>query len=192
MASIAAKILIVGPSNVGKSVISNMISEFAEQPTSEYVPTVGVRILECERSIGRTDPRSRDSMKISVEIWDCSGDRQFERCWPAIAKDADGVVFVLNPYDPRHLSEIEIYHKAFAGTRVKDNNCQVFAHRPANAGPAKFKIASKLFDRIAVSQTTMDPSEGPSGISAEFNAYLSRVVESLVANRERDERALMN
>ena len=40
------KIVVVGPQNVGKTIISNSLSEFSHIVSPDYHPTIGVRILE--------------------------------------------------------------------------------------------------------------------------------------------------
>ena len=35
--------------------------------------------------------------KIDVELWDTSGNLRFENCWPALAREAHGVMFVFHP-----------------------------------------------------------------------------------------------
>mgnify|MGYP001043566628 CR=1 FL=1 len=40
--------------------------------------------------------------KINLELWDVSGDFSNEKSWPAIQKDADGVMFVYDPAQPNH------------------------------------------------------------------------------------------
>jgi hypothetical protein len=83
---------------------------------------MGGRILELERS------------KSSVELWDVSGDQvcvlrvgvnrtsspltlimfgsmasRYEACWPAIIKDANGVILVFNPESHVHESEAMLW-----------------------------------------------------------------------------------
>lgn len=82
---------------VGKTRLCNQLADISVS-SSVYDPTVGVRILEFERKV---PVKSRDGTKetmadVSVEMWDMSGDLQFESCWPAIEKDCTGVVIVLN------------------------------------------------------------------------------------------------
>ena len=43
------KIIVCGPQRVGKTVLSNTISEFSNIIPTEYKATVGLRILECEK-----------------------------------------------------------------------------------------------------------------------------------------------
>jgi Rab-like protein 5 len=45
---------------------------------------VGVRILEFERDVKSKGGRVA---KIQVEVWDASGDKKFENCWPAITRN---------------------------------------------------------------------------------------------------------
>ena len=35
--------------------------------------------------------------KVDVELWDTSGNLRFDKCWPALAREAHGVMFVFHP-----------------------------------------------------------------------------------------------
>ena len=35
--------------------------------------------------------------KVDVELWDTSGNSKFDGCWPALAREAHGVMFVFHP-----------------------------------------------------------------------------------------------
>ena len=35
--------------------------------------------------------------KVDVELWDTSGNLRFDNCWPALAREAHGVMFVFHP-----------------------------------------------------------------------------------------------
>jgi Rab-like protein 5 len=39
---------------------------------------------------------------FSVGVWVCAGDQQYEACWPAVLKDADGVILMHDPDQPGH------------------------------------------------------------------------------------------
>ncbi|EGZ09062.1 hypothetical protein PHYSODRAFT_252263 [Phytophthora sojae] len=93
------KILIVGPKEAGKSTIANFLAEHSDRLGGQerYQPTVGVRILEIEKG------------KANIELWDISGDQNYEACWPAVMKDTDGVVLVYNPESHVHESEAMLW-----------------------------------------------------------------------------------
>lgn len=77
------KLVICGPQRVGKSVLSNTISEFSNTVPTEYKPTVGLRILECEKEFTDEQVKSipsfkgRNNNKIKIQLWDISGDKRY-------------------------------------------------------------------------------------------------------------------
>jgi GTPase SAR1 family protein len=77
---LSLKLAIVGPSKVGKTVIANTLSEFSKTPAADYRPTVGCRILECDKEFSDDQKkninylRSNNLNKIKLQIWDVSGD----------------------------------------------------------------------------------------------------------------------
>lgn len=95
------KILLVGPSKARKSAIASFLAGVSETVGEGVGPTVGVRILECERS-GR-----------AVELWDVSGDQAYEGTWPAVQKDADGILLVFDPETEGQARELELWHEWF-------------------------------------------------------------------------------
>lgn len=99
--SVRQKVIIVGPSEAGKSTLANILAETADGASESYYPTEGVRILEHEASI-----RSMSS-RLTVELWDLSGDTKYQQGWPAIKKDACGCILVYNPEKLAQEQEIE-------------------------------------------------------------------------------------
>lgn len=119
------KILLIGPTESGKTVLANFLSDITENVGGEYKPTAGVRILEFESHL----ENSGDNRSSKVELWDCSGDFKFETCWPAIMKDCNGVVIVFNPDVPSHLKEIETWHSMFISSQsLQESQCLLIAH----------------------------------------------------------------
>ena len=86
------KLVVAGPKGCSKSSISSFLSGQADRINLDtYNPTAGVRILEFDTQVkGYNDP-------ISVELWDASGDHQYENCWKGILDGADGVILIYNP-----------------------------------------------------------------------------------------------
>jgi hypothetical protein len=87
MSAARLKILMVGPSKAGKSSLSSFLAGIQDSvtPAAAPAPTMGVRVLELERH------------GAAVELWDVSGDQQYESTWPAVLDGAGGVVLVYDP-----------------------------------------------------------------------------------------------
>ncbi|KAG5193104.1 FAP9, ras superfamily GTPase-like flagellar protein [Tribonema minus] len=147
--SSAAKIVVCGPSRGGKTSLANFLAGLSESvghPSLKYEPTAGVRILECERQPGIAGG------KVMVELWDVSGNMSYETCWPAIIKDADGVVLVFNPEIPTHEPEIATWYDQFAlGPKVPIECCLVVAHRADPKPVPRPRVPPKLANVAAVS-----------------------------------------
>lgn len=129
-----------------------------------YIPTVGCRIIHFNTK--------QDG--IPVECWDTSGDLKYERCWSAFLqgndepflvgnasnnnlgaydKDniTDAIIFVYNPENPTHFSEIQTWLEHFAissrkasiGTPKPSNinknrpHCMLLEHRRIFSDPKK-------------------------------------------------------
>lgn len=100
------KILVLGPSNGAKSTISDFLAG-SSKTSNSYSPTMGVRILELNRDIPHA--RGGGSCSCTVELWDCSGDRKHEYTWPALMKDADGILFVCVAGNRNSERDLEIW-----------------------------------------------------------------------------------
>ena len=73
---------------------------------------------------------------LQIEIWDASGDHQYENCWKALMADAAGVMLVYNPDAPSQDQQIGDWFDYFVRKNgLKDEQCVVIAHRsnPTNA-----------------------------------------------------------
>ncbi|KAE8290775.1 Intraflagellar transport protein 22-like protein Rab-like protein 5 [Larimichthys crocea] len=182
-----AKILFIGPSESGKTVLANFLSDTTEYVGAEYRPTQGVRILEFE-----SQPEgSGDSTTCEVELWDCSGDLKFETCWPAVMKDASGVVIIFNPDVPSHLKEIETWHSIFIASQgFQDNQCLLIAHQKPGSGveDGRLPLASHL-SRLLLIHSNLE--EDPEDVSQAFCRYLGNVVNTMSESREREEMSII-
>lgn len=82
--------------------VSNFLSDATETPiSSTYRPTHVTRIIEFEVNTLNVDNRV---VKAEVELWDTSGNHSFEASWPALSRDAHGVVFVFDPHEEEQVS----------------------------------------------------------------------------------------
>ncbi|KAF6769419.1 hypothetical protein AHF37_12774 [Paragonimus kellicotti] len=101
------KLVVVGPTECGKSCLCNLLSESVEQVTEEYRPTCGVRIIEYELNT----TIANKPCKVELELWDLSGNKKYENCWPACFKGSHGIIFVHNPDHSEHIKELEDCNK---------------------------------------------------------------------------------
>uniref|UniRef100_A0A0R3WGH6 Intraflagellar transport protein 22 homolog n=1 Tax=Taenia asiatica TaxID=60517 RepID=A0A0R3WGH6_TAEAS len=99
------KILFLGPVASGKSYIANFLSDAVEQGSIEYRPTKGVRILEYDLMA----KHDAEMTKVELQLWDTSGSKRYQNCWPVIFKGAHGVT-------------------AISQSLVKDSNCCLIQH----------------------------------------------------------------
>ncbi|XP_038615281.1 intraflagellar transport protein 22 homolog [Tachyglossus aculeatus] len=185
-----AKILFVGPSESGKTILANFLTDSSD--ITEYNPTQGVRILEFE------NPQVTNQGTVcEFQLWDCGGDRKFESCWPALMKDSHGVVIVFNADVPSHLREIEMWHSCFIQQQLlPDAQCLLIAHRKPGSGPGSggdqgngtLLLASPLNSLKLVHS---DLEEEPEEIRTEFTKYLRSVVNSLSECQDKEELAII-
>ena len=125
------KILIIGPTASGKSTIANFLAGRKNVISENYRPTVGCRIMEFERDAPKSNRQVGDS-KITIELWDVSGDQKFSRCWPAIRNGANGIIFAFNAENPKHPNQMANWIESFAKKeRVPASLCVSFAHHPS-------------------------------------------------------------
>jgi GTPase SAR1 family protein len=81
--NLTLKIAVIGPQKVGKTVISNSLAEYLNVIPPDYRPTVGCRILECEKQF--TDEqvknikylKTNNINKCKIQLWDVSGDKKY-------------------------------------------------------------------------------------------------------------------
>ncbi|CAO4372142.1 unnamed protein product [Caenorhabditis nigoni] len=127
------KILILGPQKAGKTTLSRFLADYADEHESAkrgtkpkvdkekkmefefntpYMPTKGARIQEFESHELLDSDRGKIIKNIEIQLWDVSGDRKYEDCWPAIKEDADGVILVANP-EEHNGKDLQIWFTEF-------------------------------------------------------------------------------
>ena len=158
------KIVVVGPTQGGKTTVSNYIAsdeavDFAYP--FEYNATVGVRILECERNLG--------GPATPVEVWDVGGSTDYEGCWPAIMHDAHGVVLVYNPEQEGQVSESGAWYEYFVQNNdLPDEACVVFAFAPNAQRGTRQRVSPKI-EHLNVVNISLDDG---SLVKTQFERFL--------------------
>ncbi|KAJ0011954.1 hypothetical protein NQD34_012929 [Periophthalmus magnuspinnatus] len=181
------KIVLIGPTESGKTVLANFLSDISENVGGEYNPTVGVRILEFESPL----EEASDNRSCEVELWDCSGDFKFESCWPTFMQDCNGVVIVFNSDVPSHLKEIEIWHSMFISTHsLQENQCLLIAHhKPGGAVEDRHISLASPLNRLPLIKSNLE--EEPEDVRKAFNSYVGNVLRAMSESREREEMSII-
>lgn len=195
------KILIIGPSKSGKTTLANFLCGTRETPTSRYMETTPLRIVETDLELEASKIGDRrvvfaggDSRRkhVTVQVWDLSGSSKHQSGWPAVARGADGIIFVFNPAERNSEKELSLWHKKFAvnqdeldekgnyALRVKDQFCLVFAHYsapPQNVGPSSLPAMPKGLEKVKVMETSLDYH------SENFKEAFDKLVERIIVAR---------
>lgn len=204
------KIVLLGPSKCGKSTLANFLCGTRDVAASRYYETNPLRILETELELEAAkigDKRvvfsGGDSRKktVTVQVWDLSGSSKHQAGWPAVARNADGIIFAFNPAVKNSEKELGLWYKKFAvmqdeldengnyAMRVPESQCLVFAHyseQPARVGPANLPPLPKGMEKIRMLETSLDYH------SDNFKEAFDKLIEQIiVARMEAEENAVL-
>jgi GTPase SAR1 family protein len=155
----ALKIGIVGPQRVGKSTITNFLSEFSHVVTGDYHPTVGTRILEMEKTY--TDEQARNIpilknnklTRVKIELWDISGDRRYESSWPACQYGLNGVIIVIDATDNKYDNVIDDWMNGFC-KNVNPDYVICFSYKKDNSKGIVNQKRSNQFPNMIIGEVT--------------------------------------
>ena len=171
--AVRTKVLVIGPKRCGKTRIANFLAKHDEAPNFQvYAPTKGARIIEFEEGV----MLGKKPVTASVEMWDCSGDRQYEGCWPAILKDAQGVVLVYDPTIKEQEKDIELWYKSYtARLGLKESCVMLFAHVSQASGSRSTYQPPRALDKFKFLNTTLDNEDVGRQMRETFNVFLGHV-----------------
>ncbi|XP_023688820.1 intraflagellar transport protein 22 homolog isoform X2 [Paramormyrops kingsleyae] len=156
-----AKILVIGPSESGKTALSDFLSDATETIGGEYRPTQGVRILEFE---SQTLDASDKNATLDVELWDCAGDFKFESCWPALMRDSNG--------------------------GMQESQCLLIAHhKPGSSADRGHPALASHLSKLSMIHSNLE--EDPEQMRQAFRRYLGSIVRMMSESREREEMSII-
>jgi Rab-like protein 5 len=167
------KIIVAGPKGSGKTTVSNFISGHSSDLGNErYEPTAGVRILEFEA------PGRNPSETVGVELWDASGDHNYETCWRGIMAESDGVILVYNPDKAGQDQQIGDWFEFFVKKNgLRDDQCIIFAHRGAGNSNDRFR-APPLFQKVTAALTTAQSGQ-------DIRGMFENLVKEIISMKQR-------
>lgn len=192
MSTEKAKILIIGPSRSGKTNIANLLSGTKDTPTTDYKETAPLRILETQlEGVKLAGRRMGKGTKVVIELWDVGGSPKFQSCWPAMYKNADGIIYVFNPEVKGQEKELELWYKNFAQpANMPDKHCLVFSH---HSSPPEIAVGSnaippmpRSLQQVRCMETSLDFK------SDDFKSAFEKLIEVIIMDkREAEENAMM-
>ncbi|KAI6660966.1 Intraflagellar transport protein 22-like [Oopsacas minuta] len=175
-----AKLIIVGPCKSGKTYFANFLASSTTASSGEYYPTKGVRILEFSSATNL--PQTGKPVDCEIELWDCSGDRTYEACWPAITNGAQGVLLLYNQ-DQFEAYEVESFYKDFVGKiGLKEYQCLLIANKKSSVQGRT--IPSPIPN---VKQIHTDLGQDPDYVRTEFNEFLGRIFSGIKNVQDQEE-----
>lgn len=156
-----------------------------EAPSETYRPTVGVRILECESELPST------AQRVPVEIWDVSGDTKTSKVWPAIKKDAVGVVLVYNPEQQNAEQDCEDWFNRFPRQMgLNANQVLVVQSFRRSDNFKRMPLPNKLRD-LGVAQPAAVTGDDLPSIKKPFAQFLEVVRQSVQDKQRQEEEDVM-
>ncbi|KAF7995112.1 hypothetical protein HCN44_004584 [Aphidius gifuensis] len=182
----AVKLIVIGPQQTGKTTISNFLAD-ATDISYDYRPTKGVRILEFE--VENVSVKNK-SINVDVELWDCSGDKKYENCWPAMGKDAQGIIFVYNKKNDDNVRAMEkLYDYFVTKMKIQDKNCVIFYFDADKSPIYAPKQISNTFAKI--SQVNCNVEEGGNKLRADFQSFLTTLMTKIQEKFEQEENQIL-
>ncbi|XP_070951379.1 uncharacterized protein [Macaca nemestrina] len=109
---------------------------------------------------------------------------RFESCWPALMKDAHGVVIVFSADIPSHRKEMEMWYSCFVQQQLlQDTQCMLIAHHKPGSGDDKGSrslsvLQVKFLDQQQSALSRKCESSGPTQICGSRNSW-SRAQQSV-------------
>nr|XP_045619768.1 intraflagellar transport protein 22 homolog isoform X3 [Procambarus clarkii] len=161
------KLLMVGPTECGKTTLTNFLSEAGEVGGGEYRPTKASRIVEFE--IPNLTVNSMTT-KAEVELWDVSGDR--------------------SPGREDHARTLDTLYTHFVEQQgLRETQCVVFCHyKPGFQG--KGAKLSNSFNQIPKMDTQLDEESG--SVRRDFNHFVASVLGHMSAVAEMQENSILS
>eukprot|EP00042_Codosiga_hollandica_P007163 m.17055 g.17055 ORF g.17055 m.17055 type:complete len:178 (+) comp28788_c0_seq2:128-661(+) len=106
-----------------------------------------------------------------IELWDISGNKQFEACWAAAAKDAHGAILVFDT-SKQNPQELDIWVKQIVKEAgLRGSQCVIFANTTDAEDPQSSELSlSKVLSRVRLVRTNI--AKSPDSVRDEFSDFV--------------------
>ena len=173
------RFLLLGPAKSGKTRIANYLADFEKNPNLEtYNPTMALRVLEFD---AHTQNKNHRNLTLPLQVFDTSGNRKYENCWPAMLKSADpsGAILVYDPCDRSQEKDIELWYKSFLQPlNFNDAQFLVLAHQKDPVGKRNFQVP-KALDKFAFAVSGIDNEDGAAALRSAFSDFVRGAYQAI-------------
>ena len=132
-------------------------------------------------------PSSGTYGTVNIEFWDVSGDMKYEKCWGPIMKEADGIIFVLDPAAPQGDDQVTQFQRVFMQqTKMRPQQTFLFVnhHNKGTSAAVPDPSIPKSFRDIDKAVGTVEDS---SFCVSGFERYFSKLLRELNEQQKADE-----
>ncbi|VDD95817.1 unnamed protein product [Enterobius vermicularis] len=117
------------------------------------------------------------NVTTEVELWDCSGDFKYAKCWPALRRKSQGVIIVCRPEMNDGRSLLPWYTEFVERAGLDASRALVLLHYSAESTSdeaiADFKLVGPM-EKLPIVLVNIQ-KEGDN-LQLEFNSFLSRIL----------------
>eukprot|EP00427_Karlodinium_veneficum_P011854 CAMPEP_0169095320 /NCGR_PEP_ID=MMETSP1015-20121227/18415_1 /TAXON_ID=342587 /ORGANISM="Karlodinium micrum, Strain CCMP2283" /LENGTH=194 /DNA_ID=CAMNT_0009156035 /DNA_START=63 /DNA_END=648 /DNA_ORIENTATION=+ len=182
------KVILIGPSEGGKSTIANVLAENAETASETYRPTVGVRILEFEGEVRNV------SQRVTIELWDVSGEfmqPSFKNAGQPSRKTLLDVCSFITREKQDHEQDIDKWFQCFPKTmNMSPNQVMVIQTLSRTDGRRNNPLPNKI-SYANVAPPVVVTVDDLIVARKEFDKFLERVLQSVLDKQRQDEDDVM-
>lgn len=119
------------------------------------------------------------------------GSTKNQRIWPAIQKQAQGVIIVFNGDNPKSETDADFWIEKFPKSlNIPINQCVAFSHHVSGQIRDKKQRVLKTATTMKIAQTCIE--EGSSTIHPAFNTFMSSLIDSLIEKQAKEEQNLIS
>jgi len=122
----------------------------------DYMPTVGLRILESERTVPAGEGEA--TATVQIQLWDVSGDVQYEEMAKRVAGQLDAVIIVVPAAELDPVPTVRKYYNLYVdpGRVGTPGLVCVFSHRATTAAEGDVFLNDAALSVVPVHRTCLD------------------------------------
>ncbi|KAK9732152.1 hypothetical protein QE152_g13011 [Popillia japonica] len=172
MKSYKTKILFIGPTKGGKTLLANYLADLNINLPEDLKPTKGLRIVEYDLN---NILINGENSNVDVQIWDASGDEKYNSFWCVFRKNIDGVVFIYSQEDELGVRKLDYMYNYFVSQPNRSlKSCLVCCVQAEENNARLSSVFSKM------SQIGVNLENQGEKFKQDFSKYVVSVVSTML------------